>query len=172
MQKKARFFELIRFAICGLVSAIADYLICQVVILLIGDAINPYVLTALSTFCGFLIGVVINYLISTFWVYRNVDKTINTKSVKFIALFVLFSVISLLLSIATMLLCNLFVENVIKLPSSVDLSIMELIKNEGILFLKEAIFWAYAISFVMKTFVGLVFNYFTRKFILYKEEEQ
>ena len=49
---------------------------------------------------------------------------------------------------------------------------MELIKNEGILFLKEAIFWAYAISFVMMTFVGLVFNYFTRKFILYKEEKQ
>ena len=71
-----------------------------------------------------------------------------------------------------MLLCNLFVEHVIKLPSIVDLSIMELIKNKGILFLKEAIFWAYAISFVMKTFVGLVFNYFTRKFILYKEEKQ
>ena len=55
------------------------------------------------------------------------------------------------------------------MESIVELSIMELIKENGIAFLAQNIFWAYFVSFVVKTLVGLVFNYFTRKYILYKE---
>ena len=172
MNKKMRFFELLRFIICGLASAIADYLICQLVIFLIGSNLNHIALTALSTFFGFIVGVVVNYFISTFWVYRNVDKNIKTKSPKFVSLFVIFSLISLFLSIGTMLLCNLVVVNGLGLDSIVELSIIDLFKNYGAAFITKGIFWAYAISFVLKTLVGLIWNYFTRKYILYKEPKE
>lgn len=172
MNKKMRFFELLRFIICGLASAIADYLICQLVIFLIGSNLNHIALTALSTFFGFIVGVVVNYFISTFWVYRNVDKNIKTKSPKFVTLFVIFSLISLFLSIGTMLLCNLVVVYGLGLDSIVELSIIDLFKNYGVAFITKGIFWAYAISFVLKTLVGLIWNYFTRKYILYKEPKE
>ena len=104
--------ELIRFLICGLAAALTDYLFCQLVILIFnksGVAISWIWLTTISTIIGFIFGVIVNYLLSTFWVYRNVDKNINTKSTKFISLFVLFSVIAALLSIGTMLLANVIV---------------------------------------------------------------
>ena len=172
MKNKSRVLEFVRFIICGLASAAADYLICQLTIFLIGDRLNHYTLTALSTFFGFLIGVVVNYFISTFWVYQNVDKNIQTKSPRFITLFVIFSLISLFLSIGTMLLCNLVIEKGLALESIVELSIMELVKEFGIHFIVQGIFWAYAISFVLKTLVGLIWNYFTRKYILYKEPKE
>ncbi len=172
MKNQSRGREFIRFVICGLASAISDYLVCQLVIFIIGNALNHYVLTALSTFFGFLIGVVVNYFISTFWVYQNVDKDIKTKSPKFVTFFVIFSLIALFLSIGTMLLCNLVVEKGIGLESIVELSIVDLFKQYGIHFISQGIFWAYAISFVLKTLVGLIWNYFTRKYILYKEPKE
>ena len=40
---------------------------------------------------------------------------------------------------------------------------MTLMKENGIGFIANVNFWTYFISFVLKTIVGLVFNYFTRK---------
>lgn len=167
-KKTSRVYELIRFLICGVVSALTDYIFCQLVILLLPNTWDRSLITILSTAVGFLFGVLVNYLISTFWVYQNVDKSIKTKSTRFITLFVLLSFGAMLLSVSSMYLCDLFVHNVFSY-SIVDLSIMELIKDNGILFLTQGIFWAYFVSFVIKTLVGLFFNYFTRKYLLYKE---
>lgn len=169
MAKHYRLKEFLRFIVCGLASAICDYLLAQLVIFLIGNKMSHGWLIVFSTACGFVIGVIVNYLISTYWVYQNVDKDIKTKSIKFILLFFLFSLIALALSIATMLICDLVVTKVIKLESIVELSFVSLIKRYGVNFLTQSIFWAYALSFVLKTLVGLVWNYFTRRFILYRE---
>ena len=76
----------------------------------------------------------------------------------------------MLLSIGAMLLCNLVIVSAWGNEYNiVNLSVMELIKEHGIKFLGQGLFWAYFISFCIKTLVGLVFNYFTRKYILYKE---
>lgn len=169
MNKNSRGHELIRFIICGLASAITDYLASQVIIFIVNGNMEEVPLTILSTAIGFIFGVVINYLLSTFWVYQNVDKDVKTKSPKFVTLFIIFSLIALLLSIGTMLLCDLVVTKGIGLESIVDLSLFDLFKQDGSLFITQAIFWAYAISFILKTLVGLIWNYFTRKYILYKE---
>ena len=168
-KQKSRGLELIRFLICGIAAALTDYLFCQLVILLLPDAIGETWITVISTAVGFIFGVVVNYLISTFWVYQNVDKNVKTKSKIFIFWFVVLSLIAMLLSIGAMLLCNVVIVNALHMESIVELSIMELIKENGIAFLTQNIFWAYFVSFVVKTLVGLVFNYFTRKYILYKE---
>ena len=168
-KQKSRGLELIRFLICGIAAALTDYLFCQLVILLLPDAIGETWITVISTAIGFIFGVIVNYLISTFWVYQNVDKDVKTKSKIFIFWFVVLSLIAMLLSIGAMLLCNVVIVNALHMESIVELSIMELIKENGIAFLTQNIFWAYFVSFVAKTLVGLVFNYFTRKYILYKE---
>lgn len=169
--KKNRGIELVRFLVCGLASALTDYLFCQLMILALPKSIGFIWITVISTAVGFIFGVTVNYIISTFWVYQNVDKSINTKSKKFVALFVLLSFCALLLSVGTMLLCGLVVKSAWGFEI-VEFSLMELIRSNGIGFLGLAIFWAYFVSFCIKTLVGLVFNYFTRKYILYKEPKE
>ncbi len=167
-KKKNKWLELLRFLICGVVAALTDYLLCQLVVLIFSKTnISPTLLTIISTAVGFIGGVIVNYLISTYWVYQNVDKSVQTKSKKFIALFVLLSAGAMLLSIGSMVLCNLVCENAFGY-NIVDMSVMSLISNYGWSFLAQGIFWAYFVSFCIKTIVGLIFNYFTRKYILYK----
>lgn len=171
-KKTSKSWELLRFLICGVAAALTDYLFCQLTIFIFGRWIGGNWLTVLSTAVGFIFGVAVNYLISTFWVYQNVDKNVKTKSKLFIFLFVILSLAAMLLSIGAMLLCDLVVVRGLQMPSIVDMSLMELIKDKGWGFLSQGIFWAYFISFCIKTLVGLVFNYFTRKYILYKEPKK
>ena len=176
--KNSNFKELIRFIICGGVSALADYLFCQLVVLLFGLIPNFssdehwVLITVISTMIGFIAGVIVNYLLSTYWVYQNVREDIDTKSFKFKLYFVLLSFAAMLLSIGVMLLCNVIVMNGMGLPSIIELSLFSLIKEEGLGFLTNVVFWAFFISFVLKTLVGLIFNYFTRKYILYKSKPE
>lgn len=172
-KKTSRGWELVRFLICGVAAALTDYLFSQLMVLALHNALPNIWVTIISTAVGFIFGVAVNYLISTFWVYQNVDRNINTKSKSFITWFVILSLIAMLLSIGAMLLCNLVVVSVWGQANNiVNLSVMELINENGIAFLATFIFWAYFFSFCIKTIVGLVFNYFTRKYILYKEPKE
>lgn len=169
-KKTSHKWELIRFLICGVAAALTDYLFSQLAVLLFHNALPQIWVTIISTAIGFIFGVIVNYLISTFWVYQNVDKDIKTKSKLFITWFVVLSLAAMLLSIGAMLLCNLVITSIWGMENSiVNISVMELMKENGIKFLTTFIFWAYFFSFCIKTIVGLVFNYFTRKYILYKE---
>lgn len=168
MKKKSVFWELVRFSVTGVACSLVDYLICQLIILAFSGVSNFTIgVTIISTTLGFIAGVILNYFLSTYWVYQNVDKKTNTKSTKFKILFVLLSFGGMLVSIGAMLLCNLVCINAWSLDI-VDISVMELIKEFGINFLGQTIFWAYFVSFCIKTLAGLIFNYLTRKFILYK----
>ena len=172
-RKTSRTWELFRFLVCGVAAALTDYLFCQLVVLLLHNHLSEIWVTIISTAIGFIFGVVVNYLISTFWVYQNVDKDVKTKSKMFITLFIVLSLCAMLLSIGAMLLCNLVIVSAWGNEYNiVNLSVMELIKEHGVKFLGQGLFWAYFISFCIKTLVGLVFNYFTRKYILYKEPKQ
>ena len=172
-RKKNRGLELVRFLICGVAAALTDYLVCQLMVLAFHNVLSQVWVTIISTAIGFIFGVAVNYLISTFWVYQNVDKDINTKSKRFIIWFVILSLIAMLLSIGAMLLCNLVIVSAWGQENNiVNLSVMELINEYGFDFLKISVFWAYFVSFCIKTLVGLVFNYFTRKYILYKEPKE
>lgn len=167
-RSKSKWWELFRFLVCGVAAALSDYLAAQLIVLAM-PGVNQVVVTIVSTLVGFIVGVVVNYFISTYWVYQNVDKEVKTKSKRFITWFVILSLIAMLLSIGTMLLCDLVVTKAMQLDSIVEVSIISLIKNYGISFLSQVNFWSYFVSFVLKTLVGLVWNYFTRKYFLYKE---
>lgn len=171
--KTSKWWELFRFLVCGIVAALFDYLTCQLIVMVCGNSLNHFLTIALSTMAGFIVGVITNYFISIFWVYQNVDESINQKSKKFIALFVLFSFIGMLLSIGTMYLCELTcVQAWGQEASIIDTQLIALIKEYRIGFLAQPAFWRYFIAFCLKTIVGLVFNYFTRKYILFKEPKK
>lgn len=171
-RKTSKWWELYRFIICGIAAALADYLTAQLVVLIANNLDDTWKIV-ISTGFGFIVGVIVNYFISTYWVYQNVDKSVNSKSPKFIILFVLLSLVAMFLSMGTMLLCNLtFTSLWGEEASTVKVSLMSLIKEFGMGFLGQRIFWTYFAPFCLKTLVGLVFNYFTRKYILYKKPKE
>ena len=160
--------ELVRFIVTGALCALLDFLVSYGVLALLNNlAINGVLATAISTTTGFIIGVVVNYLLSTFWVFKNVSNKEKTKTPKFIIAFVLLSACAWGLSVGTMSLCALVCSSIwaIDIDSGTDIIIQKIF---NFTFWGDIQFWAYFISFCLRTLVGLIWNYFTRKFILYK----
>lgn len=160
--------ELLRFIVTGIICALIDFLVSYgVLALLNANGLVGFWATAISTTCGFIVGVAVNYLLSTFWVFKNVSDKEKTKTTKFIIMFVFFSACAWGLSVGTMELCSFVCRNAwsINIDENTDIIIKKLF---GFSFWEDVTFWAYFISFCLRTLVGLVWNYFTRKFILYK----
>jgi len=69
--------EIIRFIITGLIATIVDfgfYSLTSFILQKIGMKAESIWITIISTFIGFIFGVVINYFLSVYWVFQNVDK--------------------------------------------------------------------------------------------------
>lgn len=159
--------EIIRFCITGLVCAILDLLVSQLFIFILKSA-HPTVITVVSTAMGFLVGVIANYILSTFWVFKGGKNESKTKTPLFVFLFILFSACALMLSIGAMELSRIIV---------LKISGINIVEHgfETILnftFIKDPIFWLYFLCFCIKTLIGLIWNYFTRKYILYKTDNK
>ena len=159
--------EIIRFVITGIICALLDFATMYVTtVLLKKTAMNDTLIVALSTLAGFIVGVIANYILSTLWVFKNVKDKNKAKTPLFIVLFVILSAVGWGLSFGTMELCRI----ACNAWWQVDINSIKL-EFKAITTLG---FWLYAISFGIKTLVGMVWNYLTRKFILYrapKEEE-
>ena len=160
--------EIIRFLITGIVCAIADFLTSFGVKEALFALETEWLKIAIYTFCGFIVGVILNYFLSTYWVFKNVKDKKKTKTAGFIALYVLLSAIGWGLSYGTMQLCTI----AFNAWAGVDIS--ESLIKQGLTFdlLLTAHFWLYVLAFGLKTFVGMVWNYLTRKFILYKAPKE
>ena len=159
--------ELIRFLITGLVCAIADFLTMSLFIMLLKN-LPAIWQSAISLLAGFIVGVILNYILSTYWVFKGKQDSKVTKSVVFIVVFVIFSVIAYGLSFGTYELCRFIADKAWSLNINDAGKIDNILKFQ---FWGDAAFWLYALAFVLKTGVGLVWNYFTRKYILYKKKE-
>ena len=170
MSKKENTWELVKFLITGVACAAADFLTAFLVSMALlkipGLKEGDFLVDAISLLIGFLVGVTLNYILSTFWVFKGKQDSNVTKSTKFIILFVIFSAIAYGLSLGTFELCRV----IIRAASNLD--IQNATESEYIkqfTFFGDALFWFYVLAFVLKTLVGLIWNYFTRKYILYKK---
>ena len=171
-KKKSRGLEILRFLVTGIVCALIDFVVSYFVLAgLVKTGMDNGWANALSIAVGFLVSVIINYLLSTFWVFQNVKDEKASKKPLFIVVFILLSAGAMFLSIGTMELCAYIWLNAgnVDIISKADEIIGEIF---SFTFWGDIQFWAYFISFVIKTFVGLVWNYLTRKFILYREPKQ
>ena len=78
--------EIIRFLITGCICALLDFLVCYLVNALFKNIITiEPILVALYTLCGFIVGVLANYLLSNLWVFKNVEDKSKQKTPKFIS---------------------------------------------------------------------------------------
>ena len=165
MSKKENTWELIKFLITGLVCAAADFLTTSL-FLKVFAFLPGAAQSATALLLGFIVGVFLNYILSTYWVFKGKQDSQVTKSTKFILLFVLFSAIAYGLSYGTYELCR-FIFNSAWAININDANIQYILQFT---FWGDALFWLFALAFVLKTLVGLILNYFTRKFILYKRK--
>lgn len=165
MNKKENTWELIKFLITGVVCAAADFLTTSLFLRICAGLPGP-AQSAISLLAGFMVGVILNYILSTYWVFRGKQDSKVTKSVKFIVLFIIFSAIAYGLSYGTYELCRIIIWNV----GSININDANINYILQFTFWGDALFWLFALAFVLKTLVGLIWNYFTRKFILYKRK--
>ena len=166
MNKKENTWELIKFLITGAVCAIADFL-TTALFLKITEQLPNVAQSAISLLAGFIVGVILNYILSTFWVFRGKQDRSVTKSTRFIVLFVVFSAIAYGLSFGTYELCRFVFQNTANVNIN-DATIKYILQFT---FWGDALFWLYFLAFFLKTLVGLIWNYFTRKYILYRRKD-
>ncbi len=101
-------------------------------------------MTGISTGMGFIVGVVINYLMSTYMVYKNA-KSNTSKSIKGMVLFFVLALIGLFIGIGIQYLFY------------------------DLLNLKKGItFFSYPVCFVLRTLIVMVYNYISRKLLIYR----
>ena len=160
MNKKENTWELIKFLITGAVCAAADYFTTSLFLRICAGIPNEIARSAISLLAGFIVGVILNYILSTYWVFRGKQDKAVTKSTRFIVLFVIFSAIAYGLSFLTYEGCRWLFS-----------------MNPGVYILKfqfwgDLVFWLYTVAFILKTLVGLIWNYFTRKYILYRRKPE
>jgi len=168
--------EILRFVITGLVAAIVDfgfYTLTSFILQKIGMKSDSTWLTVISTIIGFIFGVIINYFLSVYWVFQNVDKKKQEENKeRKVVVFVLLSAIGLLISIGIMAICKISFQKGLNINIDNWMNVGVPFSNLGkwlSLVLSSLTFWMYAISFILKTLGGLVFNYISRKKILFKK---
>jgi len=166
MNKKDNLWEFVKFLITGVVCAAADFLTTSL-FLRICEGLPKAAQSAISLLAGFIVGVILNYILSTYWVFKGKQDKSVTRSTKFIILFVILSAIAYGLSYGTYELCRLFFDKIIDPRSINDATIKYILQFT---FWGDAMFWLFFLAFFLKTLIGLIWNYFTRKFILYKRK--
>ncbi len=173
--KKSRFLEIIRFVIvgvlCTLIDAIIFYLLMRFAFPKLAeqggnDGWGGYVAWALATTISFFLSCIVNYLLSRVWVYQNVDRKINTKTPKAFWTYVGLAAIGWLLGVAIQELgvwiCNSAWPDMQLSTNFVKVSWTDLWNGQG------TSFWAFVIIFVIKTICTMIYNYTTRKKIIFK----
>lgn len=151
LQNKQNQAELIRFVVVGvictgvdfLVSALVQYVIYTqtdiVVILGFNITLNIF----LAALFGFIFGVITNYILSIVVVFKNVGDTKKSRSTAGFLLFVLLSTIGFFINYAIKELGNLIIP------------------------MADNFLW-FVFVFGIATFIVLIYNYISRKLILFK----
>ena len=92
--------EILRFVVVGLGSTLIDYGVHSIMgFILKSSSISSSLNNAICVASGFLVSVIFNYILSSIWVYKNVDKDVNKKSPKSMMLFLFLSTIGLFIGI-------------------------------------------------------------------------
>jgi len=154
--KKETINEIIRFLIVGGVATAVDYLFYNLSYYLVLAGISDQAWfdgfirvtprTVYATLIGFTFGVIVNYIFSIFFVFRNVANKKTSRSVGGYLVFVLLGIIGLFLNIG--------------------------IKGLGeIIIPLNSNFWWNSFVFAFATGIVLIYNYISRKLILFKPKK-
>lgn len=148
-------FEIIRFLLVGGLATLVDWGVSFLV-----KAIMPLIMVnswdvsgTISTACGFIVGLFINYFLSIVFVYKDKKDENEGKSFKDFMIFATIGVLVLLFQFLLIFLINdlLFVKGM----------------NFNVILIGE-LTWGYIIAKVLATAIGLVLNYIFRKILIFK----
>lgn len=175
-RKKSRGLEILRFIVIGVLCTAIDFFIQFALMkwafptLIEQGTWGEYLSWGLSVTIAFVVANIINFLFSRLWVYQNVDKNINTKSAgAFFAYLGLGAggwLIGLGLQELGVWICNISFADIKITYDFTRVSFENLFQEGGLAF------WAFCIIFAIKTVVTMVYNYLTRKLIIFKEPKK
>ncbi len=175
-RNKNRLNEIIRFAIIGALCTIIDFGISFLFLEIFANNLSTisswgfYLAFAISGTISFLISSVVNFVLSRIYVFKNVDKNINTNNQKSFWIFILLGVGGWLIGIGIqeldILICNMAWPTLNLDTNITKVSFSSLFKTGGIAF------WVYVAIFCLKTAVSLVYNYVTRKLFIFKAPKE
>jgi putative flippase GtrA len=158
--------ELLRFLVSGIVCTVIDYL-CQIGILNIpGVGAWPHAGSmALAYSAGYVISGAVNFILSTYWVFQNVDKTANVRSQKAWWAFFFLGIIGFLIGFGIQELGG----TICRTAWDIDITQVRL---SNVFSQSAGPFWAFSVVFAVKTCITLVYNYLSRKNLIYKAPKE
>ncbi len=136
---KGLFYEIVRFALVGVIAAMFDLSTCYIFQFLILPQSWPDIaLTIVSVTFGFMVGVLVNYICSVYMVFKSTTNKDKSRTAYGRFLFVLLASVGLFMGYGFQYLFFDFI---------------------GL---------GYLLSFVLRTLIVLVWNYLSRKFFIFK----
>ena len=141
--KKKLLLEFIRYAFVGGISALADMAVLWAVTEFVFDGVKVGFALACSVTAGFLVGLVINYLLSTLIVFTTKEQKAKSKSVKAFLIYTAVGVIGYLLT--------------------------QTLMHLGMIFVSKDRMWYLLLNMLVKGIV-LIWNYLGRKIFVYRGE--
>lgn len=141
--KKALLFEFLRYAVVGGISAVADMAVLWAVTEFVFDGKNTGLPLTVSVSAGFVVGLIVNYLLSNLFVFTAGEQKKKGRTTKAFLIYAAVGVIGYFLTQALMHLGMTFVS------------------KEGL---------AYLILNVFVKGIVLVWNYLGRKILVYRGE--
>ncbi len=133
-------WEIFRFLLVGGLATIVDWGICYIVEFFMPEIIfgKWHVEKSIATTCGFVVGLVVNYILSIVFVYKNKKDEEEGKSVKDFIVFTLIGLFTLGVSYL------------------------------GVYLLSDLAGLPYIFARAIMTLIGLVINYLGRKILIFK----
>jgi len=177
-KNKSLIREIIRFVVVGLICTIIDFFVQFFLMKYAFSLLSTqggsngwgmWLAWSLSVTIAFIASTIVNFIFSRLWVYKNVDKNADTKSQKAWWAFFFLGVGGLLIGLGLQLLgvyvCNTLWPTLDLSYEFYNVSLSTLFKEGGLAF------WAFAIIFVLKTIVTMIYNYITRKIFIFKKPQ-
>ncbi len=138
IESKSIFFEIVRFALVGVIASLFDFATCYIFQYLILKSLNDVWITVISVTMGFLVGVVVNYLCSIYMVFKATTSKDKSRTNLGRFLFFVLAAVGLFIGIG---LQYLFYD-----------------------FLKLD----YIVTFIIRTLIVLIWNYLSRKYLIFR----
>ena len=157
--------EILRFIVVGLIATVVDFVTKILITSVIGDSLDDVYKQLIGYTCGFVLGVTINYILSTFWVFKNVENKEKTKSFKSIMLFVVLSLVGFGIGLGIF-----YGLGYAFLAGGIDILNFSIFKFYE--FITEPTFYLYTLVFCIQTLVVLFWNYISRKKLIYKAPKE
>ena len=151
--KKQLFWEIFRYLLVGGIATVFDYAAWYIFFtwILPSSLVGEVIAVIVSTAMGFLVGLLVNWILSQTFVFKQVKDKEKAKSGKSFLIFAIVGVIGLAITEVGMLLAPI-------LPSFSIFGFSAFLGHE----------WKWWITKVAMTCIVLVWNYVGRKVLIFK----